>query len=186
MRQNQIIWYFIKGTKKPPDDFTITLNNIELERLTYTKFLGVLIQENLQWNRHINHVSTKVSRATGILAKLKHYLPKYALLTIYNSLCLSHLSYGITVWGSAPNTTLKRLVDLQKKGIRHVCNSKYNAHTTPLYYHNKVLKLNDLYKLSCAKFTYKKTQGKLHNDNDNEFLLYCHSDKVCKITHNVS
>ena len=106
--------------KKPPDDFTIT-------RLTYTKFLGVLIQENLEWNHHINYVSTKVSKATGLLSKLKHFLPKYALLTIYNSLCLSHLSYAITVWGSARPCTLKRPVTLHKKGIRHVCNAKYNG-----------------------------------------------------------
>ena len=153
---------------KPPDNFSIKLNNIELERVEYTKFLGVMIQENLQWKHHINYTANKVARATGILAKLKHYLPRYILLTIYNSLCLSHLSYAITVWGEAPASTLDRLAKLHKKGIRHVCNSKYNAHTEPLYIDTKTLNFTDLYKKSCAKVMYKNMMGKLPKYHDNQ------------------
>ena len=109
---------------KPPDDFRIELNGTELESVEYTKFLGVLIQENLKWDYHISYISNKVSRTVGILSKLKHYLPKYVLLIIYNSLCISHLSYALTVWGAAPPSTINRLNVLHKKGIRYVCNAK--------------------------------------------------------------
>ena len=147
--------------KKPPNDFTIQLNDINLERVTYTKFLGVLIDENLAWNHHISYVSSKVSRATGLLAKLKHYLPKYALMTIFNSLCVSHLSYAITAWGSAPPSTVNRLVTLHKKGIRHVHNAKYNAHSDPLFSSTQTLNMKDLFRLNCVKLMYKCLQGKL-------------------------
>ena len=142
--------------KRPPENFTIKLNEVELERVKNTKFLGVLISENLKWNDHINYISSKVSRATGILARLKHYLPKSALFNIYNSLCLSHLSYAITVWGSSPKSAMDRLVKVHKKGIRHVCNGKYNAHTEPLYLEMKILNLADLFKLNCTKLMYRK------------------------------
>ena len=121
-----------------------------------------MIHENMLWNQHITYVSSRVSRATGLLAKLKHYLPRDVLLIIYNSLCLSHISYAITVWGSAPSSNLKRLVTLHKKGIRHACNSKYNSHTDPLYIKTKTLKLTDLFKLNCVKLMFKKTQSQLH------------------------
>ena len=39
---------------KPPDHFKIVLNNVELDRVNSTKFLGVMIQENLHWQTHIN------------------------------------------------------------------------------------------------------------------------------------
>ena len=81
---------------------------------------------------------------------------------IYNSLCISLLSYAITVWGSAPSSTLKRLNTLHKKGIRYVCNAAYNAHTDPLYLDNRILNLKDLFKLSCAKQAFKSKLGKLH------------------------
>ena len=82
--------YIIFHTRfnKPPDNFDIILNGIALERVEVTKFLGVLIQENLNWNRHIGQVCNKIARSTALLAKLKHYVPRYVLLMIYNSLCM--------------------------------------------------------------------------------------------------
>ena len=168
-KTNYVIFHL--KNKKPPGSFSITLNNVELERLSYTKFLGVLIHENLTWNQHVNYISARVSKATGLLSKLKHYLPKYALLVIYNLLCLSHLSYAITVWGSAPSSTINRLVTLHKKGIRHVCNSKYNAHTDPLYFNNNILNLKDLFKLNCVKLVYKNLQHTLHHYHSKQILL---------------
>ena len=133
-----------------------------LERVEITKFLGVLIQENLNWNSHIDYICNKISRTTGILSRLKHYIPKYILRIIYNSLCMSYISYAVTVWGGSSNESLKRLKVLQKKGIRHVCNAKYNSHTDPLFKNCNILKFDDLNKLSCIKLMYKKTQGKIH------------------------
>ena len=50
----------------PPSTFQIVLNNVELERVEYTKFLGILIQENLSWGTHINYICEKVSRTSRI------------------------------------------------------------------------------------------------------------------------
>ena len=143
----------------PPPTFQIILNNVELERVEYTKFFGILIQENLSWGTHINYICEKVSRTVALLARLKHYLPKSVMMIIFNSLCLSHISYALSVWGASPKSIMNRMVKLQKKGIRHVCNSKYNAHTQPLFKDNRVLQINDLFNMQCAKTMYKKKQS---------------------------
>ena len=138
------------------------VNGIELERVDTTKFLGVMVNENLDWSAHTNYICNGISKSTAILAKLKHYVPKHVLLTINNSLCMSHISYAISVWGGSPATILKRMNVLQKKGIRHVCNAKYNSHTEPLFKQCNVLNIADLYKLSCVKLMYKKNKGLIH------------------------
>ena len=51
---------------KPPDSFRITLNIVDLERVDNTKFLGVIIQENLNWKKHIDYICERVSRATAL------------------------------------------------------------------------------------------------------------------------
>ena len=150
--------------------FRIILNNVELERVDNARFLGVIVQENLMWNTHINYIGNKVSKATAILAKLKHYLPKYILKLIYSSLCLSHITYAISVWGAAPMSSINRLNRLHKKAIRHICNSKYNAHTEPLFKKEKVLKLQDLYNLQCVKIMYRKIHGTLHDYHSSKLL----------------
>ena len=81
---------FHKRHKKPPCSFSINLNGVDLERVDTIKILGVMINENLDWSAHTHYICNKISKSTAILAKLKHYIPKYVLLTIFNSLCMSH------------------------------------------------------------------------------------------------
>ena len=80
---------------------------------------------------------------------------------IYNSLLMSHILYGISVWGGSPNKTLDRLIKLQKKAVRHVYNLKYNSHTNSIFYELRCLKLNDAYRLQCIKIGYKRKLNKL-------------------------
>ena len=146
---------------KPPSDFTIVLNNTVLERVQSTKFLGVYIQENLTWNIHTNYIANKISKTNGILARLKRQIPKCYLKVIFNSLLMSHILYGISVWGGSPNKCLERLIILQKKAIRHVFNAKYNSHTNPLFSQLRCLQLPDAYKLQCSKLGYKRKLNSL-------------------------
>ena len=54
----------------------------------------------------------------GLLAKIRHYVPKYLLKTIYYSIFNSHLIYGCEVWGQNENNVLvQRLQKLQEKAI---------------------------------------------------------------------
>ena len=51
----------------------ITINNIMIERVEDFNFLGITINEMLNWNTHISKLSTKVSKSIGILYKLKSF-----------------------------------------------------------------------------------------------------------------
>ena len=103
----------LKSTEIP----NIIINHIPIERVTYFKFLGVIIDSNLTWSHHINHISNKLSRICGVLSRLKHYVPVLILKIIYNSLFLSHLNYGITAWGFNVGPHINTL---QKKAIRYI------------------------------------------------------------------
>ena len=81
------------------------------------------------------------------------------------------MSYALSVWGAAPTSAMDRLQKLQKKGIRHVCNSNYNAHTNPLFKKEKILKIDDLYKFQCVKIMYKKLQNRLHHYHTSQLSM---------------
>ena len=68
---------------------------ISLERKNYVKYLGVLINSGLTWKYHISHVASKISRSIGVIAKLKHFVPRSNLLNIYRILIFPYISYGI-------------------------------------------------------------------------------------------
>ena len=89
----------------------LKLHNIDIERVTSFKFLGIVFDENLTWKYHISMITKSISRSVGILCKLKHYVPIYVLKILYNSLIVAHINYGLLVWGY----NNKQIVLLQKK-----------------------------------------------------------------------
>ena len=105
-----------------------------------------------------NEIANKISKTIGILSILKSYFPRHVLLMIYNSLVLSYLNYGITIWGF--NNCI-RLKTLQKRALRHVNNSSFLAHTHPICKTTKTLLLDDLFHFACLKFYYKFTNNLL-------------------------
>ena len=84
---------------------------------------------------------------------------------------MSHISYALSVWGAAPTSHMNRLQKLQNKGIRHVSNAKYNAHTQPLFKKEKILQINDLFKFQCAKIMYKRLQNRLHQYHSSRITM---------------
>ena len=114
-------------------------------------FLGLLLDKHLNWKGQTSKIANKVSRTIGVLTKLKQYLPSRILLTIYNTLIVPHLNYGILAWGYHPG----RLVNLQKKAVRAITSSAYNAHNSPIFKNCHILKIYDIHTLQQLKFYYK-------------------------------
>ena len=61
----------------------IKLDGVSLNRVSSTKFLGVIIDENLTWKNHIDAISKIISRNSGMLTKLKHFVPENILYSLY-------------------------------------------------------------------------------------------------------
>ena len=143
-----------KITNKIPN---LEINNTMIEKVTDFNFLGITLNENLKWDSHTRKISMKLSKYIGILNKLKHFLPNHILKILYDSMILSHLNYGILTWGFS----IEPLIKLQKKAIRIVTNSKFNAHTEPLFKSLNTLKISDIFKLNVLKFYYKHCKKEL-------------------------
>ncbi len=65
----------------------------------------------------------------GVLNRLKRFLLIETKVLIYNSLVVSHLNFGLLIWGFK----CEKITKLQKKVVRILSLSKYNAHTEPLF-----------------------------------------------------
>ena len=92
-----------------------------------------------------------IMEMTGVLNRLKRYLPCAILKTIYVSLVQSKMNYALLAWGY----NCGRLKKLQKKAIRIITNSKYLHHTTPLFKKLNLLKLEDMFKVNMLKWYYR-------------------------------
>ena len=84
-------------------------NTFPLERKDHVKYLGVLIDDKINWKHHISFVCSRVARNSGIFFKLRHYLTPLQLRQIYYNLINPYISYAIVAWGSAYKSNLKKL-----------------------------------------------------------------------------
>ena len=81
------------------DQTDIILDNTnKLDRVTKTKFLRVIINENLTWKNHIDGITKTISRNIGMINKLKFFVPERILRTLYCTLVLPYVNYGILTW----------------------------------------------------------------------------------------
>lgn len=104
--------YIIFNTKRKinlnlPND--LYLNNIVIEKVHVTKFLGLWIDSNLNWDTHINTIKKKIMPITFILRKTKNIFPLKIKMLIFNSYILSHIRYLLPIYGLATETRLKKL-----------------------------------------------------------------------------
>ena len=73
---------FHHPNKRLPQNFEIKINNTLIERSREFCFLGLTINEHLTWKTHINKIYNQVSKYTGILNKMKRFLPQNILRTL--------------------------------------------------------------------------------------------------------
>ena len=143
------------SNKRGEPKINIKLNGTDIESKKEATFLGVIIDNNLNWKPHIKHISNKISKSIAILRILRFTFPKHILRMIYMSLIFSHLNYCNLIWGSACKKTMEPLFLLQKKSVRLVNNSYYLDHTAPIFKSLKILTLNQIFNNNCLIFIYK-------------------------------
>ena len=129
----------------------LKINNQPITQVTEFDFLGVTIDNNFNWTAQTTKIAAKISRTIGVMKCVKRFAPPEVLKILYQSLILPHLHYGIGAWGSAH----AKVFNIQKKAIRIMANSKMNAHTFPIFRENKLLTVEDIYKISCLKMHYR-------------------------------
>ena len=126
------------------------------------KYLGVTIDKNLSFRTHVNEIRLKLSRATGMIAKIRHYVNFETLLCIYHAIFGCHLQYACQVWGQSSGQQLSKVVALQNKAMRLMHFQHKHFQTDILYYLSKVLKLNDLIKYANCLFVWKQKKTFFH------------------------
>ena len=97
---------------------TIKINKKAISEKDFIKYLGVLVDSSLSWKYQISNLTKKISRAIGIMYKLRPFLPLKVMQNVYYSLIYSHIIYAIEVWGSAFKTELDKILILQKRVMR--------------------------------------------------------------------
>ena len=127
--------------KLPP----LYINNKIIKRSEHIRFLGIILDENLTWKKHINTIESKIAKNIGALYRAKFLLNQKCLKNIYFAFIHSYINYGNIAWASTNYTQLRKLHNKQKHASRIIFNQDKNTHARPLM---KKLKALNIYQLN--------------------------------------
>jgi len=116
------------------------------------KLLGVYLDEHLTLDFHVNHIVKKLTRSMYCIKTAKNNLNYAGLRSLYFALIHSHLCYCPTILSCTSISNQNKLAKIQKKAIRIMTNSRYNAHTQPLFINHKILPLDKILKSGRLTF----------------------------------
>ena len=173
--------YIIFRNKNMPvgDESILYIDGIPIDRIgnhqkkskdKYFKFLGVKLDEHLDWSQQLDHVCSKLSYANFVLNKTKRFMPLSIRKLIYESIAKSHLNYNVLSWGNSDNKKISHLKKIQKKCIRNLVGTSYNAHADPIFHELGILKFDDLLHLQAQSFMYRYHNSMLPSSFNGMFI----------------
>ena len=144
--------------KKQKIKINLVLNDVLLEQLEEVKYLGITIDEHLNWKSHIYNCTLQLNKCLWAITKLRPYTTISTLKLVYYALAYPYIQYCITTWGGASDLSLKPLLIKQKRIIKTMLYEPTISRSSPLFHKLNLLKLNEIYDLKVGTQMFKVNQ----------------------------
>lgn len=135
---------------------TIVLGNAAHNLNGSCKFLGVYLDEFLDWGVHINNLCLKLSSTAYALRSVSLYMGDGGMRVFYFAAFESLARYGVTFWGA--NSDIEKVFVLQKKVVRSMFRMKYRESCRGVFRKNNMLTIYALYIFECLMFLFKHNE----------------------------
>ena len=94
--------YHRKGRRMHDENFSLEINNVNLERVKSVKFLGVILDDHPSWEHHVNGVTSRISKLIPLIYQVRDKLSSSSLRQIYFALIYPSLTFFFCFffWGT--------------------------------------------------------------------------------------
>ena len=134
--------------------FNFRLSGQKIMPVTKIKYLGLIFDEHLTWAEQLTIIKAKVSRATGLLAKLRHSINEKLNKMIYSCIFHSHILYGCQLWGQRNSSLKNKIANIQNTSLQKLCFKDNQTPVEHLYKKMKILPLEKQVFYSNTVFVY--------------------------------
>ena len=157
--------------------FIINVEGTKIKNSQHTQFLGVLVDECLNWKEHTNNLYNKILNKKRLLSNTKNLLPKSCLLKIYYVHVYSHLIYNMNVWGTMCLKTSQNSLHRLQQDCLKIINNKNMKSADESFKKHKIIRLPDLIMLYQEKLGYMVTNEMMLQPIIN--LFHLRGEKKC-------
>ena len=111
-------------TRPYGSDRTVRIAGHKLKKVDKVRFLGIIIDDKLTWEPHLEHLVKKLNLSIMMLKRITKFIPKSEYMKLYDALFKSHLSYCISSWGGVSEYKLQNIFSAQKRCVRFLFGKK--------------------------------------------------------------
>ena len=140
---------------------SISYENMEIHRESQVKYLGLTLDEHLDWNSHTNEICNKLKAFFPIFYNIRQYLDLDHIRTIYYTMVYSRLKYGSIITGQTSQSNLDKIQILQNKLLKVLSCKCYRFPTHRLHEELSILMFEDTVKQETLSFMYNYIHGNL-------------------------
>ena len=149
--EKSVCIFFLCKNRQGNENLSINLKNMSIPFITQTKFLGIWIDNQLNWNHHFCILIQKLKQQLKLLRLGRHILNVHTKRILYFAQFFSHLKYGIILWGnSISNSQLCSIQRLQHSAFDCITNQMTDSKRQNL----KLLTVKELLKLENCKLLF--------------------------------
>ena len=134
---------------------SIKIDQDTIDQVNEFKFLGIIIDSQLKFNKHIKKLTTTLRTNLNCFRMTRHHIPVKAALLFFHAMILSHLSYCITVWSQASQTSIKPILSLYKQALKILDQKPIRWHHCLIVKKYNLLSFENFMKLSSLKLIFK-------------------------------
>ena len=157
------------NSKTPSSDLSLKLKQTSIEKVTSIKLLGITVNEHLSWKEHINNLNKRLRQIYCITLRIRPYLNKNALLSLYHSLFMTHVRYCIPNWCFGNETLIAKLEKLSHKFVRIIFNLSHRQGVSNTMKENNLITIKSLRNIEIGTLMFKYHQKLLPKAFDNLF-----------------
>ena len=159
----------------------ILLNNGIIELTPSYKYLGLTLDRNLIFNKHISHLINILNNKLYLLNKIRNLLTKAASITLYKSMILPHIDYGDIIYSAANLNQLTKLQRIQNKCLRICLRADPPLSVKELHRAAGLSSLSEPREHHLLNLTYTRTRNPNYTDN-RQITTRAHNLSLLKVT----
>jgi hypothetical protein len=161
---------FTSNNKNIPNCLnSIKLGTTIIQRSTTSKYLGIILDDKLTWQPHIQKLTQDLVKISNSFKIIKNYAPKRDKNKLYYAYIHSKIRYGIEIYGQANETQMKKVQVQQNRALKILNNRDFKTPTKQLHKDLNILLVKDIYNSSIAQFIQKQKLNLLPSIFNNYF-----------------
>ena len=156
VKKNKYVIFGLKSQTRKVVDHSVKIGNIRIERVHSYKYLGITLDMNLNFKKHLEICIRSASYKAMLLSKIRKYITTEAAIRIYKTMILPLIDYGDVLYDGSNQSLLKKIQMLQNRCLRTCVYKNYHIAVDELHAICTVTPLNILGIMHLKLFMFKQ------------------------------